>query len=137
MPRRRHHCQFGLSLLARAPTRSFLANRLRVCSKQQATQRCRYATAKSHSATGSHRRFPASDILHSARLTTPRRAVITAVRRILADNVNCAVKSSFLPSFLESVPGLSDHLKDPRTGRREFEDVVAEVEEATVLVMVY
>jgi len=55
----------------------------------------------------------------------------------LAENVNYAVKSSFLLSFLESVPGLADRLKEPRIGQRPFEEVVGEVEQATVLVLVY
>jgi len=55
----------------------------------------------------------------------------------LAENVNYAVKSSFLPSFLESVPGLSERLKEPRTDKRPFEEVVADAEQATVLGLVY
>ena len=55
----------------------------------------------------------------------------------LAENVNYAVKSSFLLSFLESVPGLADRLKPPRPAPRPFEEVVSEVEKATVLVLVY
>ena len=45
--------------------------------------------------------------------------------------------SSFLLSFLESVPGLADRLKAPRADKRAFEEIVAEVEKATVLVLVY
>ncbi len=55
----------------------------------------------------------------------------------LAENVNYAVKSSFLLSFLESVPGLADRLKAPRADERPFEDVVSDTEKATVLVLVY
>jgi hypothetical protein len=55
----------------------------------------------------------------------------------LAENVNYAVKSSFLLSFLESVPGLSERLPEPRTAPRPFEEVVGEAEKATVLVLVY
>lgn len=55
----------------------------------------------------------------------------------LAENVNYAVKSSFLLSFLESVPGLSDRLKEPRADKRPFEDVVGDTGKATVLVLVY
>jgi hypothetical protein len=55
----------------------------------------------------------------------------------LAENVNYAVKSGFLLSFLESVPGLAEKLKEPRTDKRPFEDVVAGVEKATVQVLVY
>ena len=55
----------------------------------------------------------------------------------LAENVNYAGKSSFLLSFLESVPGLSERLPEPRTAPRPFEEVVADAEKATVLVLVY
>jgi S1-C subfamily serine protease len=53
------------------------------------------------------------------------------------ENVNYAVKSSFLLSFLESVPEVSVKLKEPRTDERKFEDVVKDAEQAAVLVLVY
>ena len=55
----------------------------------------------------------------------------------LPDNVNYAVKSSFLLSFLESVPEVSAKLKEPNTKERKFEDVVKSAEQAAVLVLVY
>ncbi len=55
----------------------------------------------------------------------------------LPENVNYAVKSSFLLSFLESVPEVSAKLKDANTKERKFEDVVKSVEQAAVLVLVY
>jgi S1-C subfamily serine protease len=55
----------------------------------------------------------------------------------LAENVNYAVKSSYLLSFLESVPEVAAQLKEPNTQSRPFEDVVKDVEQATVLVLVY
>ncbi|MEY4198739.1 MAG: hypothetical protein RLZZ265_479 [Verrucomicrobiota bacterium] len=55
----------------------------------------------------------------------------------LAENVNYAVKSSYLLSFLESVPAVAAKLKDAHTKERKFEDVVKAVEQATVLVLVY
>lgn len=55
----------------------------------------------------------------------------------LAENVNYAVKSSYLLSFLESVPDVAAQLKEPNTQSRPFEDVVKDVEQATVLVLVY
>jgi TPR repeat protein len=55
----------------------------------------------------------------------------------LAENVNYAVKSSYLLSFLESVPEVAAKLKDAHTKDRKFEDVVKSVEQATVLVLVY
>jgi TPR repeat protein/S1-C subfamily serine protease len=55
----------------------------------------------------------------------------------LPENVNYAVKSSFLLSFLESAPELVGKLPDPYSGERKFEDVVKEVQQASVLVLVY
>ena len=55
----------------------------------------------------------------------------------LAENVNYAVKSSFLLSFLESLPAVSARLKEPNTQDRKFEDVVKSAEQAAVLVLVY
>lgn len=55
----------------------------------------------------------------------------------LPENVNYAVKSSFLLSFLESVPAVAAKLKDAATKDREFEDVVKSAEQAAVLVLVY
>jgi hypothetical protein len=51
--------------------------------------------------------------------------------------VNYAVKSSFLLSFLESVPEVAAKLKKPSTKDRTFEDVVKSAEKAAVLVLVY
>jgi S1-C subfamily serine protease len=53
------------------------------------------------------------------------------------ENVNYAVKSSFLLGFLESVPEVSPKLKEPNTKDRKFEDVVKSAEQAAVLVLVY
>ena len=50
---------------------------------------------------------------------------------------SCWHQSNFLLSFLESVPGLADRLREPRTGQPPFEEVVNEVEKATVVVLVY
>jgi TPR repeat protein len=55
----------------------------------------------------------------------------------LPENVNYAVKSSFLLSFLESVPDVSAKLKAPVTVDRKFEDVVKSAQDAAVLVLVY
>ena len=58
----------------------------------------------------------------------------------LPENVNYAVKSSFLLGFLESVPEVSAKLKEPKslqTTTPKFEDVVKSVEQAAVLVLVY
>ena len=55
----------------------------------------------------------------------------------LPENVNYAVKSSFLLGFLESVPAVSARLKQPNTKEQKFEDVVSSAEKAAVLVLVY
>jgi TPR repeat protein len=55
----------------------------------------------------------------------------------LPENVNYAVKSSFLLSFLESAPDVSAKLKEPVTIDRKFEDVVKSAQDAAVLVLVY
>ena len=49
------------------------------------------------------------------------------------ENVNYAVKSS----FLESVPEVAGKLAEPETKERKFEDVVKSAEQAAVLVLVY
>src|SRR6266568_1498830 len=55
----------------------------------------------------------------------------------LAENVNYAVKSGFLLSFLESLPEMTAKLKEPHSRERKFEDVVKEAQEAAALVLVY
>jgi hypothetical protein len=52
-------------------------------------------------------------------------------------NVNYAVKSSLLLSFLESVPDVAAKLKEPNTKDEAFEDVVKSAQDAAVLVLVY
>jgi len=58
----------------------------------------------------------------------------------LPENVNYAVKSSLLLSFLESVPDVAAKLKEPKslqTAIPPFEDVVKSAQDAAVLVLVY
>jgi len=55
----------------------------------------------------------------------------------LAENVNYAVKSSFLLSFLEALPAATAKLKEPNSRERKFEEVVKEAQEAAALVLVY
>ena len=55
----------------------------------------------------------------------------------MPENVNYAVKSSFLLGFLESVPDVSTKLKEPSTKDAKLEDVVKSAEQAAVLVLVY
>ncbi len=64
-------------------------------------------------------------------------SVALAASGSLPENVNYAVKSSFLLSFLESVPAVSAKLKEPITADRKFEDVVKSAQDAAVLVLVY
>ena len=55
----------------------------------------------------------------------------------LPENVNYAVKSSYLLSFLESVPEVAAKLKEPGAKEMKFEDVVKAAEQAAALVLVY
>jgi hypothetical protein len=55
----------------------------------------------------------------------------------LPENVNYAVKSSLLLSFLESVPEVDAKLKSSNTVDQKFEDVVKSAQDAAVLVLVY
>jgi hypothetical protein len=55
----------------------------------------------------------------------------------LPENVNYAVKNSFLLGLLESVPDVSAKLKQPNTQDNKFEDVVISAQRAAVLVLVY
>ena len=64
-------------------------------------------------------------------------SVAFAASGALPENVNYAVKSSFLLSFLESAPDVSAKLKEPIAVDRKFEDVVKSAQDAAVLVLVY
>ncbi len=64
-------------------------------------------------------------------------AAALAASGALPENVNYAVKSGFLLSFLESVPEVSAKLAEPNSKERKFEDVVKSAEQAAVLVLVY
>jgi S1-C subfamily serine protease len=57
-----------------------------------------------------------------------------AVTGSLPENVNYAVKSTLLLSFLESVPDVASRIKEPTTADRKFEDVVKSAQDAAVLV---
>ena len=64
-------------------------------------------------------------------------SVALAASEALPENVNYAVKSSLLLSFLESVPEVSAKLKVPVTVDRKFDEVVQSAQDAAVLVLVY
>lgn len=70
----------------------------------------------------------------SAKLN-PQKAL--AVSGSLPENVNYAIKSSFLLAFLESLPQVCDHLKEPNWKGKAFEDVVKDSESASALILVY
>jgi serine protease Do len=55
----------------------------------------------------------------------------------LPENVNYAIKSSLLLSFLESIPQVFDRLKVVQTNDQQFEVVVDSAESATVMIIVY
>lgn len=62
--------------------------------------------------------------------------VALATTGTLANNVAYAVKSSLVLDLAKSVPGLVDQLRSPKTKARDFEDVVSDAQDATVLVVV-
>jgi S1-C subfamily serine protease len=67
-------------------------------------------------------------------------AVALAASGALPENVNYAVKSSLLLSFLESVPEVDSKSKETKslqTATPPFEDVVRSAQDAAVLVLVY
>jgi S1-C subfamily serine protease len=55
----------------------------------------------------------------------------------LPENVNYAVKSGYLLSFLESVPDVSAKLMEANAQEIKFEEVVENAKQAAVLVLVY
>lgn len=55
----------------------------------------------------------------------------------LPENVNYAVKSGFLLSFLESTPEVIAELREPNTKDEKFEEMVNSAERAAALVLVY
>ena len=55
----------------------------------------------------------------------------------LPENVNYAVKSSYLLSFLESVPDVAAKLKEANAQEIKFDEVVERAKQAAVLVLVY
>jgi len=55
----------------------------------------------------------------------------------LAQNVNYAVKSSYLLGFLEAIPDVGAGLVPPKTNEQKFESVVDDVKKATVLIVAY
>jgi len=64
-------------------------------------------------------------------------SVALAATGSLPENVNYAVKSSLLLSFLESVPEVDAKLKEPNAKDEKFSDVVKSAQDAAVLVLVY
>lgn len=55
----------------------------------------------------------------------------------LPENMNYAVKCSYLLIFLESVPEVAARLREPESKERKLDDVVRSAEQAAVLVLVY
>ena len=64
-------------------------------------------------------------------------AAALAATGSLPENVNYAVKSSLLLSFLESVPDVDAKLKEPNAKDESFEEAVKSAQDAAVLVLVY
>lgn len=64
--------------------------------------------------------------------------VALATSGALPENVNYAVKSTYLLGLLESLPEVASKLCEPHGGKtRKWEDVVKDAEAATVMVLVY
>ena len=80
--------------------------------------------------------FPASCRPRCLRTATNARAALAA-SGALPENVNYAVKSSLLLSYLESVPAVAKKLNDPNTKDEKFEEVVKSAQNAAILVLVY
>ena len=76
------------------------------------------------------------DVIRVVVAKLSQRAALATTGTIV-ENVNYAIKSSYLLSFLESVPEVAAKLNEPRTNNRKFEDVIKDVEQSTVLVPVY
>jgi hypothetical protein len=56
----------------------------------------------------------------------------------LPQNVNYALKSSFITAFLESLPEVSGKLRSPHPAKdRPFSELADEVKQSVVLVTVY
>lgn len=56
----------------------------------------------------------------------------------IPQNVNYAVKSTFLRAFLESVPGITeDTLPQPKSGEANPDEVIKHLQSASVMVLVY
>jgi serine protease Do len=64
-------------------------------------------------------------------------AVALSASGALPENVNYAVKSSYLLSLLESVPEVAAKLKEANGKEIKFEEVVDKAKQAAVLVLVY
>ena len=63
--------------------------------------------------------------------------VAVATSGEVPENVNYALKSSYVLNLLESVPGLADRLKPPTSAPKPPKQVAAELEEAAALVLTY
>jgi S1-C subfamily serine protease len=63
-------------------------------------------------------------------------AIVLAVSGALPENVNYAIKGSFLLGFLEAVPEVSGKIGEPNTKSLRSEDLVKAAEDAAVLIMV-
>ena len=72
----------------------------------------------------------------TARFAKSTRAALST-SGALPENVNYAMKSSFLLGFLESVPEVSAKLKEPNVKERKFEQAVKSAEQAAVLVLMH
>ena len=73
-------------------------------------------------------------------IVTARLSDVAALRTsgALPQNVNYAIKSSYVLSLLESLPQVANKLREPCSPKeRKFEDVVMDAQEAVALVLAY
>jgi S1-C subfamily serine protease len=65
--------------------------------------------------------------------------VVVATLKAKSQNVNYAVKGTYVNALLESLPSIATHLKEPhpKSRKRDFATIAKEVQNATVMVLVY
>jgi hypothetical protein len=80
---------------------------------------------------------PAVSLMFGSRVRSPHLAAALSASGSLPENVNYAVKSGYLLSFLESVPDVAAKLKEANAQEIKFEEVVEKAKQAAVLVLVY
>jgi hypothetical protein len=112
-------------------TEQELARHLKICRRQ--LYNWRVGGLIPYFKLGKAVRFRVADVVVAA---LNQRAALESSGS-LAQNVNYAIKSSYLLSFLESTPDVVTEMLDEKAQDQPFEDVVEQVKKATVLVLIY